>query len=225
MAGLAKRLGDRAVRVCHQDGIGRLVLGDACLGFGRGELRLGCIRGGLRLLVALFGRPSIVDQVGISPLIGIRLHDYRASRGYGVALRRKRKAEVGLVDPHERLPGFDLLADIHQPLDDLAGDAKAEIALHPRADGACEPALGAVHPRGLHQADHRRLLPRVAHGRGLWGENAETDECGHPRRDHNTGQNGSSPFHDSLLCDLDFVRTLYRIRGRPQSKFGDLTGT
>ena len=164
---LAKRFDHRSIRVCHQDGIGRLVLGDPCFGFGGGELRLGCIRRGLRLLVALSGSPSFADQIGVSPFIGVQLNDRCARRGNGVALRRERKAKVGFVDPHQRLTGFDLLPDIHQPFHDLAGDAKAEIALHPRRYDAREAAFGSGHPRGRHQSDDRRFLPRVAHGSGF----------------------------------------------------------
>jgi hypothetical protein len=45
------------------------------------------------------------------------------------------------VNPHQRLTGFDLLTDVHQPFDDLAGNPKAEIALHPRPDDAGEAAF------------------------------------------------------------------------------------
>jgi hypothetical protein len=57
-------------------------------------------------------------------------------------LRRERKAKVGLVDPHQRLTGFDLLPDIHKPFHDLTGDAKTEIALYARRNEACKGPLG-----------------------------------------------------------------------------------
>ncbi|MGY4326466.1 hypothetical protein ACVWWG_000880 [Bradyrhizobium sp. LB7.2] len=122
MPRLAKRLHDRSVRIRDQDGVGRLVFRDASVRFGRGELRIGRVRRGLRLLVALFGSPSVVDQIGVSPLICVRLNDSCARCGHGVALRRKRKAQIGFVDPHQRFAGFDLLTDIYQPFDDLAGE-------------------------------------------------------------------------------------------------------
>jgi len=197
---LAKRLGDRSVRIRNQDGIGRLVLGDTSFGFGRGELRIGRIRFGLRLLVALFGSPSVADQVGVSPLIRIRLNDRCARCGNGVEFRRKRKAEVGFVDPHQRLPGFDLFTDIHEPFDDLAGDAKTEIAFHPRAYRAGETAFGSGHPRGRHQADHRRFLPRVTRRGGFLGGNDKSSEDGRSgRRDQDTSQDHKSAlFHRHL---------------------------
>ena len=169
---LAKRLGDRSVGIRHQDGIGRLILGYPGFGFGRGELRVGCVRRGLRLLVPLSGCPPVVYQVGVSPLIRIRLNNGCTSCGNGVALRGKPKAEVGFVDPHQRLPGFYLLADVHKPFDDLAGDAKTEIAFHPRAYGAGETAFGSGYPRGRHEADHRRFLPRVTRGGGFSPRNS-----------------------------------------------------
>ena len=200
MSWLAKRLDHRSVRIRHQDGIGRLVLGDASFGFGRGELRVGCIQRGFRLLVALSGSPSVVDEVGVSPLIRIRLNDSRARCGNGVALRRQRKAEVGFVDPHQRLPGFDLLTDIREPFDDLAGDAKTEIAFHPRACGSGETAFGSGHPRGRHQADHRRFLPRVTRRRSfLGGNNKSSDDGCSGRRDQDTSQDHKSAlFHRHL---------------------------
>jgi hypothetical protein len=111
---LAKRFDHRSIHVRHRDGIGRLVLGNPRSGFGGGELRLGRIRRSLRLLVALWGDPSRVEQTGVSPFIRIQLNDRCACRGNGIALGRERKAKVGLVNPHQRLTGFDLLVDIDE---------------------------------------------------------------------------------------------------------------
>ena len=109
----------------------------------------------------------MLTKLGVSPLIRVQLNDRCARRGNGVALRRERKAKVGFVDPHQRLTGFDLLTDIHQPFHDLAGDAKTEIALHPRPYDAREAAFGSGHPRCRRQSDDRSFLPRVAHGGGF----------------------------------------------------------
>lgn len=210
MSGLAKRLHDGAVRIRHQDGVSCLVLGDPRFGFGGGELRFGCIRCGLRLLVALPGGPSIIDEVGVSPLIRIRLNDGCARCGDGVALRRKRKTQIGFVDPHQRLPGFDLLTDIHKSFDDLTGDAKAKVAFHPRAYGARETAFGSAHPRGRHQADHRRFLPRIACGGSFLGGNSKSGEdSGSRRRDQDACHDQKSALSHCHLPDhLDFVRPL-----------------
>ena len=43
LPGLAKRFDHRSVRVCYQDRVGRLILGDPRISFGGGELRLGGI--------------------------------------------------------------------------------------------------------------------------------------------------------------------------------------
>jgi hypothetical protein len=108
-----------------------LLGGHPCFGFGGGELRPGRIQGGLSLLVALVGDPPILEQAGIAPFIGFCLNDYCTRCSNSIALRREREKKVGVVDPHQRLAGFDLLADIHEPFHDLAGDAKTEIALCP----------------------------------------------------------------------------------------------
>ena len=177
---LAKRFDHRSICVRHQDRIGRLVLGHPRFGFGGGELRLGCIRRGFRLLIALSGDPSVAHQLGVSPLVRLQLNDRCACRDDGVALRRERKTKVRLVDPHQRLTGFDLLTDIHKPFHDLAGDAKAEIGLHPRPYDAREAAFGSHHPRCRRHSYDRSFLPRVAHGRGCLRAKGNRDECGQP---------------------------------------------
>jgi hypothetical protein len=168
---LAKRFNYRSIRVRHQHGIGRLVLG---------ELRLGGIRCGFRLVIALSGDPSFVEQMGVSLFVRLQLNDRCASRGNGVALGREGKAKVRLVDPHQRLAGSDLLTDIHKPFHDLAGDAKAEIALDPRPYDAREAAFGSGRPHCRRQSDNRSFLPRVAHGRGFLRAKGNRGECGRP---------------------------------------------
>ncbi|MGY4485894.1 hypothetical protein ACVWWR_005085 [Bradyrhizobium sp. LM3.2] len=49
--------------------------------------------------------------------------------------------QVDLIEGRERLADLDGLADLDQALGNLAGDAKTEIALDPRPDGADEAAL------------------------------------------------------------------------------------
>jgi hypothetical protein len=142
-------------------------------------LRLGCIRRGLRLLISQSGNPSVAHQLGGSPFVCVQLNDRCARRGDGVALRREREAKVGFVDSHQRLTGFDRLPDIHQPFHDLTGDAKAEIALHPRRYDAREPAFGTGHPCGRSQSDDRRFLSRVTHSRGR--TKGKCDDCGCPK--------------------------------------------
>ena len=70
LAGLANRFDHRSVRVRYQDRVGRLILCDPCFGFSGGELRLGCIQRGLRLLVAsLLCETSTRNHRGISSAI------------------------------------------------------------------------------------------------------------------------------------------------------------
>src|SRR5438477_3403959 len=116
--------------------------------------------------MALWGDPSLVEQTGVSPFIRIQLNERCTCRGNGVALRRERQAKVGLVDPHQRLTGFDLLTGAHEPFHDLPGNAKTEVALHPRPYDAREASFGSGHPRCRRQSDDRWFLPRVAHGGG-----------------------------------------------------------
>src|SRR6185369_8562154 len=116
--------------------------------------------------------------------------------------------QVGFVDPYQRLPGFDLLTDIHEPFDDLTGDAKTEIAFHSRANGPGETAFGLPDPTGGHEADNRRLLSRIAYCGGFLSGNGESNECDYACRDQNTGQNRKTPHLHVRLPNLDFIRTL-----------------
>src|SRR5205823_919245 len=122
----------------------------------------------------------------------------------GIALCRERKAEIGFVDPHQRLTGFYLLPDIHEPFHDLAGDAKAEIALDPRPYDAGEAAVGSGHPRRRHEPDDRWLLPRVADGGSFLRAKEKCAESGRPeRREHDASEhNSGSLFHGRRLSKL-----------------------
>ena len=71
------------------------------------------------------------------------------------------------TDMLEELVSLDGLTDIHQPCHDLAGNAKAQIALHLSADEAGEAAFGPGHLDRCHQPDEWRGLPWVAHRRGV----------------------------------------------------------
>ena len=82
---------------------------------------------------------------------------------------------VGLL-----LTSFCLLTDIHKPFDNLAGDAEAEIALHPRPYDAREAAYGTAYPRCRRQPDDGRLLPRVARGGSFLRGIVKCGECRRP---------------------------------------------
>ena len=111
--------------------------------------------------MALWGDPSLVEQTDVSPFIRIQLNERCPCRGNGVALRRERKAKVGLVDPHQRLTGFDPLTDIHEPFHDFTGNAKTEIALYPRRNEACKGPLGCGRWLDDGSLYELRLQPRV----------------------------------------------------------------
>src|SRR4051812_35557826 len=93
LPGLRKRFDYRSVGVGQQDGVGRLVLGYPRFGFGGGELRLGCVRRGLRLLVTLPGSPSVAHQAGVSPFIRVHLNERCACTSKeDLAVRASRRA-------------------------------------------------------------------------------------------------------------------------------------
>ena len=104
------------------------ILGDPRVGFGSWRAARRPYRMRPSPAHSAVGSPSVADQLEYRLLIGCRSERRRARCGNSVPLGRQRKAKIGFVDPHQRLPGFDLLTNIHQPFDDLAGDAKAKIA-------------------------------------------------------------------------------------------------
>jgi hypothetical protein len=201
LPGLAERFDHRSVCIRYQDRVGRLVLGDPRISFSSGELRLGRIQRGLRLLVALSGSPSVAHELGVSLFIRFGLNDGCAHCGNGVALCSDREAKVGFVDPHQRLTGFDLLTGIEKPFHDLAGNAKTEVALDSRPYDPREAAFGSGHPRCCHQPDDGGGLPRVAHGGGCRRVNGKRNERGHAEHgDQNAAQhNNGSLFHADRL--------------------------
>ncbi len=138
---LAKRFDDRSIRVRYKNGVSGLVPSDARVGFSGRELRCRRVRCGFRQLVALLRDRAVVQQVAVSPLVGGRLNGRCSRRNHGVAFRSERKAKVGVVDPHQRLAGLDLLPDTYKPFHNFSGDAEAEIALDLRAYDAREASL------------------------------------------------------------------------------------
>jgi hypothetical protein len=128
------------------------------------------------------------------------LNERRSGCGNGVAFRCKRKTEINFVDPHQRLAGFDLVTNIHKPFQDLSGDSKAEVTFYLGPYDAREAAFGSADPRGSHQIDHRRFLPRVAHRGGFARTKGKCDESGRPeRRDQNARRHNGSLFHGQPL--------------------------
>ena len=70
--------------------------------------------------------------------------------------------EIDLVERSERLAGIDQRADLDQPLQDLAADAKSKVAFDARADGADEGTVArlrlVVDSGHQHGPDRRRSL-------------------------------------------------------------------
>ena len=123
-----------------------------------------------------------MNKRGIALLIGARLNSDRARSDDRIALGGQGETQIGFVDAHEGLARLDLLADVHEPSDDLAGNAKAEIALHPGRNDTCEAAFGVGRPRGRHQPDKRRFLPRIGYGGGLLRPHRDNGEYGNRQR-------------------------------------------
>ena len=121
-----KRRDNGSVRVGHEGGIRRFVFRNPRFRFCRRELRLSRVQRGLGLLIALRGRcNTTTNERGIALLVCAHLNCNRTRRDHRVTLGGQGETQIGFVDAHERLTGRDLLADIDEPLDDLAGDAKA----------------------------------------------------------------------------------------------------
>ena len=140
LAGLGHGGRDHAVGVRDERRIGERVLlqGDGALGLDEGADRL--IGRRPRLVEIGSRRPAFAAQLGDALALGDRL----VARG---ARRRKRglgllqlQLPIGLIEDRERIAGLHTRAAIDEPFRDLAGDAKAEIALDARLDHADQSA-------------------------------------------------------------------------------------
>jgi hypothetical protein len=118
-----------------------------------------------------------LDQSGVTLFVGSRLSGRCVRREDGVAFGGHGKAQIALVNFHDRLACLDLLADIDEPRDDFSGDAKAEIALHPGRDDPCEAAFGVGGARGRRHPDKRCFLSRVAYGPSIVSGKRKRDQC------------------------------------------------
>ena len=146
LAGLGQGLDDGPVRVGEQQGVRDLVARHLGLGFGRRQLRIGTVEGRLDLVVFLLGRPARLAQLAVPGLVGRRLDREGAGGGDRFLPGREGELEIRRVEAHERLAGADGLPGVDQPLDHLARDAEAEIALDPGGDDARERPLGGSEP-------------------------------------------------------------------------------
>ena len=76
--------------------------------------------------------------IAVARFIFSRLSHPRPGGGHGLLLRLRSQLEIDRVDAHQGLAALDGLPCIHQPLQNLAGDAKSEVALYPRDYGSRE---------------------------------------------------------------------------------------
>jgi hypothetical protein len=114
------------------------------------------------LLVFLLRCPAARAKLAITRFIGRGLLRRRACRDNGVLFGRPPKIEICLIEPHQRIAGADGLTDIDKALDHFAGNAEAEVALHPRRNDAGEGAQGAGARLGGRNLNQLRPLTGVA---------------------------------------------------------------
>jgi len=80
-----------------------------------------------------------------------------AGGGNCLLLCQRGKLQIDGVDAHEHLAAFDRLTGVHEPLEHLAGDAKAQVALNSGRHGSAKrtrrrqriPDHGDTHQRCL----------------------------------------------------------------------------
>ena len=161
LARLRQGLHHHAVRVGEQDRVAGFVAGNVGLGLGRIELRPCRLGGRLDLVVGRGRYRTRRDEVAVSRLVLRGLARARRGGGNGLVVGARGEPQVGGVDAHERLAALDGLPGIDQALQDLAGNAETQVALHPRRNDAGERTLGldgGLHRPHPHQGN---LGPRI----------------------------------------------------------------
>ncbi len=158
LAGLGAARGDRAGAVGMELGPAQPVLGDVELGLGGVDPRLDRLQRLARLVVADPGRPAVPQQ-GLLALVVVRGLDQLPLGGRELGARRAQGVLVVLgVEPGDDLTGIDLIADVHQPLDQPPADAEPEVDLVLRLDGAGQrDGLAAAQLLDRHDANRADL--------------------------------------------------------------------
>ncbi len=161
LARLRQGVHHHAVRVGEQDRIAGFVARNVRLRLGRLELRLGRLGGGLDLVVGRGRHGTGRDEIAIACLVLRGLARAGRGGGHGLVMGAGGEPQVGGVDAHQRLAALDGLPGIDLALQDLAGNTKTQVALHPRRDDAGEGTLGL--PGGLHgpHPHEGKLGPRI----------------------------------------------------------------
>jgi hypothetical protein len=191
LARLDARPGDHPVRVGGEHRVGQGVLGERQRPLRPHEAAAGLLRRRLLPLQVRRRRPALPHERLDALQLGLSLRQRGGRRrllGLGpFAL----ETQVDLVERGERLPGLHGVPDADQPTRHLAGNAKGEVALHPRPDRADEAAL--ADPRlEAHALDEDRalglrgrdLLLVLARREQDGGEGCEADDAERRDADH-----------------------------------------
>lgn len=142
LARLRQGLHHHAVRVGEQDRVAGFVARNVGPGLGRIELRPCRLRGRPDIVVGRGRNRALGDEGAVSRLVLRGLARARRGGGNGLLVGARGEPQVRGIDAHERLAALDGLPGIDQALQDLAGNAKSQVALHPRGNNAGERTLG-----------------------------------------------------------------------------------
>ena len=140
LAGFDQRFHDDATGIGYQLGITCRVESNFSLGLGRTELGLGGIRRSLDLIVGRSRYRAGSAQVAVAGFILSRLLCPRSRSSDSFPLRMRCEPQIDGIDAHEWLAAFDGLSRVYKPLQHLAGDAKAQVALDSSSYGPGEGA-------------------------------------------------------------------------------------
>lgn len=131
LARLPERLDNGSICIGNKNRIFCFVFRDICVSLSGGQLCRRRIQQGFRSFILLRRGGRGLHQHGKAFLIGFRLDKCRLCCDDSVSLGGQSKAKVSLVKPHQWLSSAYLLPDVDKTFNDLARNAKAEIALDP----------------------------------------------------------------------------------------------
>jgi hypothetical protein len=132
LSGFGQRFNHHAIGIGDDQRIACRIDRDIGLGEGRIELGLGGIGIGLGLIVARHRDGARRYEIAIALFIGGGLERAGTRRIDRIMCGLSAQTVVGAVDAHQGLTLVHHLPRIDEAFDHLAGDAKAQIALHPR---------------------------------------------------------------------------------------------
>jgi hypothetical protein len=187
-----ERLDDHAGGVRHEQRVRRRVARDLRLRLGGVQLRAGRLCARFHSVVRRGRFSTIGDEVPVTRLVVGRLARAGGRRGDRLLMCVQRETEVDVVESHERLPSTDLLPGADESLEDLAGDAEAQIALYARRNRPRERARergrvalndGRSHERWIEAGIAPRWMAasRKSDGQAERDERGDTQELGASR--------------------------------------------